>query len=55
MHEDDRMRLIMTVAEALYEEWFPNGNSTDSELWQECALLDAEVAVDAMIRAGRLS
>ena len=60
MTRDDVMVLLST---ALFKSWFPNGHGgaynvelqEDFDNWVECAMADAEVAIDTLIEAGLLS
>ena len=50
-----RLRMVEQVANALFAEWFPNHPERgpvgeDFENWHNIALLDAEVAVKALIQ-----
>lgn len=43
--------LLNVVADALFNAWFPTGNSTDPAVWREIAEMDAAVAIQALRNA----
>lgn len=52
--EGDDEQAISSIAHALLDSWFPNGDPADMDSWGSIAVMDAQVAVNTLKEQGLL-